>query len=86
MLLDAIFLSRDKEIIQAIPLSNRQPVDRWIWTGTRRGNFIVRSAYHLQLSNLRSGEASSSNSGASKAVFWKTIWLADVAPKVKNFI
>uniref|UniRef100_A0A2N9FP25 Uncharacterized protein n=1 Tax=Fagus sylvatica TaxID=28930 RepID=A0A2N9FP25_FAGSY len=94
-LLDAIFLPRDKEIIQAIPLSKRRPVDvdmdrdatrRWIWTGTRRGNFTVRSAYHLQLSNLRSGEASSSDSGASQAVFWKTIWLADVTPKVKNFI
>ncbi len=85
-LLDAIFLPRDKEIIQAIPLSKRRPVDRWIWTGMRRGNFTVRSAYHLQLSNLRSGEASSSDSGASQAVFWKTIWLADVTPKVKNFI
>jgi hypothetical protein len=48
-LLEQTFLPRDVEIIQQIPLSLRRPVDRFIWAGTKKGVFTVKSAYQLQL-------------------------------------
>ena len=84
--LRSVFLPRDVEIIQQIPLSSRRPCDRQIWTGTRSGRFIVRSAYHLLLHQQSSGEGSSSGGVRSSSKLWHGIWSAQVQPKIRLFM
>ncbi len=86
-LLDRVFLPRDVEAIKSIPLSQRRPSDILTWTGTKRGVFSVRSAYHMLLNQSHAGEAtSSSSSGGQRKQLWSSIWTATVQPKVKLFI
>ena len=86
-LLDRFFLPRDVEAIKSIPLSHRRPADLLIWSGTKRGVFSVRSAYHMLLNQSQVGEpTSSSDSGGQRKQPWTAIWAATVQPKVKLFI
>ena len=61
-ILERLFLPRDVEAIKSIPLSLCRPSDILIWMGTKRGDFSVRSAYHILLNQSHAAEASSSSS------------------------
>uniref|UniRef100_A0A2N9H705 Reverse transcriptase zinc-binding domain-containing protein n=1 Tax=Fagus sylvatica TaxID=28930 RepID=A0A2N9H705_FAGSY len=84
-LIQRVFWPRDIALILAIPLSKRKPPDRLIWTGTKNGQFTVRSAYHFLLAQQRCGDASSSTDSLWTSL-WKAIWSARVQPKMKLFI
>jgi hypothetical protein len=84
--LEQMFLPRDVEIIKQIPLSLRRPRDKLIWTGTKSGNFTVRSAYSLLLHQSRDDSGSSSNGLNSDRHLWAAIWSAQVPPKVRLFM
>ena len=57
-----------------------------IWTGTKKGNFTVRSAYQLLRSQLAQQEPSTSSATSLNTKLWNGIWSARVQPKVKMFI
>ena len=84
--LEQMFLPRDVEIIKQIPLSLRRPRDKLIWTGTKSGNFTVKSAYSLLLHQSRDDSGSSSNGLNSDRLLWAAIWSAQVPPKVCLFM
>jgi hypothetical protein len=84
--LEQMFLPRDVDIIKQIPLSLRRPRDKLIWTGTKSGNFTVRSAYSLLLHQSRDDSGSSSNGLNSNRHLWAAIWSAQVPPKVRLFM
>lgn len=84
-LLHEIFCPRDVDLIICIPLSVRRPPDSLIWTGTKRGVFSVKSAYHLQLSLHNSQEAATSSRSSVHSI-WSSIWAVKVPPKVKLFV
>jgi hypothetical protein len=46
-LIEEIFMPSEAEIIKQIPLSYRRPQDILIWSGTKKGEFSVKSAYRL---------------------------------------
>ena len=46
------FLIHDENIVSRIPLG-RLDKDTWVWSAEKHGMYIVRSAYHLLISNLR---------------------------------
>jgi hypothetical protein len=81
--LERLFMPRDVEAIQQIPLSRRRPLDLLIWTGTKNGIFTVRSAYHLLRMQQSQPTASGSSSSHPGAQIWTGIWAAHVQPKVK---
>jgi hypothetical protein len=87
-ILERLFLPQDVEAIKSIPLSLRRPFDILIWTGTKRGDFSVRSAYHMLLNQSHAVEASSSSSSSRGQIQrgWSSIWAVPVQPKVKLFI
>ena len=60
-MLERVFLARDVELIQSIPLSKRKPQDVLILHETKSGNFSVKSAYGMLLAHQRVSEASSSS-------------------------
>ena len=41
-----LFNPVETDLVMSIPLSQRLPVDRVVWGGTRNGKFSVCSAYH----------------------------------------
>uniref|UniRef100_A0A2N9G5C3 CCHC-type domain-containing protein n=1 Tax=Fagus sylvatica TaxID=28930 RepID=A0A2N9G5C3_FAGSY len=84
--LKLLFLPRDVAIIKQIPLSVRRPRDKLIWTGTKSGNFTVKSAYNLLLNQSNGSLGSSSNGMGSNHSLWSRIWAAQVPPKVRLFM
>ena len=85
-LLKEIFVPRDVEVIQQIPLSLRKPCDKLIWTGTPNGKFTVKSAYNLLLGEANSSLGSSSSGGSLDRYLWSNIWSSQVQPKIKIFM
>ncbi len=81
-LLKKIFLPRDVEVIQQIPLSFRRPRNKLIWTSTSNGKFSVRSAYRLLLSETSSSMGSSSSRGNVA----QHLWSSQVQPKIRLFM
>ena len=60
--LRATFLPFEVETILKIPLSYNLPDDNIIWLGNKKGEFTVKSAYHIAyklVDNLEEGESSS---------------------------
>jgi hypothetical protein len=53
-LVNAIFNADEAKVIQGIPLSPIPVPDRLIWRCTKNGDFLIRSAYHLDMEyNIR---------------------------------
>jgi hypothetical protein len=84
--LEQMFLPRDVEIIKQIPLSLRKPRDKLIWTGTKSGNFSVKSAYSLLLHQSMVIQGHHLMGGVHSDFFGQSIWSAQVPPKVRLFM
>jgi hypothetical protein len=59
--------------------------DTIAWFHERTGIFTVKSAYRLAMSEERTNEASSSETGNLDSPLFKKIWKAEVPPKVRIF-
>jgi len=70
------------DAILLIYLSPRRPADHAWWLFTKRGDYIVRSGYHMVCIGW---ETSSSVSMESKSI-WGVIWALKVHPHVQNFM
>ena len=58
-----LFLPFEVEIILRIPLSYNLPEDSIIWTRNRRGEFTVKSAYHVALKMIDASNEGESSAG-----------------------
>uniref|UniRef100_A0A2N9ED45 RNase H type-1 domain-containing protein n=1 Tax=Fagus sylvatica TaxID=28930 RepID=A0A2N9ED45_FAGSY len=79
--IEAMFLPRDSELIQQIPLSIRRPSDILIWSSTTKGEYIVKSAYHMLFNQQNNSEPTTSTTGNSNSGLWRAVWKAQVQPK-----
>ena len=80
------FLPFEADAILKIPLSRSLPDDKLIWMGNNRGEFTVKSAYHLAHCLVESkAEAESSNGDPFKPL-WKNLWRLKLPAKVKIFV
>jgi hypothetical protein len=84
-LIEEHFLEEERAIILNIPLSPLLPRDKLIWRCTKKGEFSVRSAYHLGLDIQTAAKPSSSMKSDENEV-WKVCWNSNVPPVVKTFI
>jgi hypothetical protein len=84
-LIEQHFLEEERETILNIPLSPLLPRDRLIWRCTKKGEFSVRSAYHLGL-DIQTAEKPSSSMKSDDNEVWKVCWNSNVPPAVKTFI
>ncbi|KAF7844569.1 protein BPS1, chloroplastic-like [Senna tora] len=78
---EELFLPFEAKIILSIPLSWRNVEDRLLWPLEKHGNYSVRSAYHLIISQ-DSNTPSSVTHGDPR---WKKLWGLTLPPKVKVF-
>ena len=78
----AIFLPNEANTILKIRLSYNLPEDCLIWIGNKRGEFTIKSAYHIASGIVDSIEEGEST---SRTLPWKRIWQQKVPPKLKIF-
>lgn len=71
------FLPHEVEAILSIPISQSLPDDALVWAWTKKGNFSMKSAYHVAHGWLVEGRGRGASSEESnrnkKKVFWKAI-------------
>ena len=85
-----VFLPFEVEAILSIPISPSLPEDALIWAWTKKGDFMVKSAYQVALKWLaedRGREAGGEESNVRrKKEFWTAIWGLNCPNKVKMFM
>jgi hypothetical protein len=74
----------DVKTILATPICEEY-VDSRAWHFDIKGQFYVKSAYHVFVQNQDSGSASSSGDQNTEQ-FWKSIWKLPIIPKIQKFI
>ena len=84
-LIRATFLPFEAETILKIPLSRTLLEDKIIWIGNRRGEFSVKSAYHIAHSLIEANDRGESSSGDPCKPLWKRLWLLNLPAKIKVF-
>ncbi|XP_065619737.1 uncharacterized protein LOC136063366 [Quercus suber] len=85
VIIDAIFLPHEADLIKSIPLSLRRPEDKLVWAGTFNGLFSVRSAYRLAVEESRPSNIGTSSDSSRNRRFWKLLWSLQVPHKVHHF-
>lgn len=58
-----MFLPLEVDTILNMPLGYNLPDDKLIWTGNRKGDFTMKSAYYIALSLVEAEEMGESSSG-----------------------
>ncbi|KAF7812642.1 reverse transcriptase [Senna tora] len=81
----SMFDSESAQAILATPIMGVDE-DRRIWPFTIDGQYYVKTGYKCALSELRAASASSNKSSGSGERVWESLWKANVAPKIKDFI
>ena len=80
-----IFHSDEADAICQIPLSRRYVADTIVWLHNPRGEFTVKSAYHVAR-RILTGEARVGTSrGCAAKQIWATIWKLRIPNKIKVF-
>ena len=80
-----MFLPFEADTILNMPLSYNLPEDKLIWTGNRRGDFTVKSAYYIACSLVEAKETGESSSGDPRTPIWKKIWHLKIPSKIRIF-
>ncbi|XP_024190158.1 uncharacterized protein LOC112194141 [Rosa chinensis] len=80
VLLTELFPIHIVQKILAIPLSPRNHEDRWIWGGDKKGQFTVKSAYHVARNRILTDHSTTPNPSAS---LWRRLWNSPVPGSVK---
>jgi hypothetical protein len=65
-------------------VSPKSGEDRMIWNYNKKGDFIVRSAYHLAKDKYEIDKGSCSNRDCKKSL-WKAIWMIEGPKATKSF-
>nr|XP_023916886.1 uncharacterized protein LOC112028429 [Quercus suber] len=84
--IDSLFLPHEAEVIKSIPISSHLPPNKLIWTETRNGLFLVRSAYKLAVNQFCSVNRGSSLDTSNQRRFWRKVWCMQVPHKIHHFV
>ncbi|XP_019186577.1 PREDICTED: uncharacterized protein LOC109181280 [Ipomoea nil] len=71
-----IFVDRDADLIQKIPLSRQYVENKLIWAPEEDGGFTVKSCYKVVNGDLREEDR----------LMWTLIWKLKIPPKIKVFM
>ena len=78
-----LFMQRDVELIESIPLSSIPTEDSLIWPFTPTGIYLVKSGYNFLVKN----NSFNNNEYHPKSnKLWTKVWGLDVQPKIRNFL
>jgi hypothetical protein len=77
-------LAEEAMQICGLAVSPKSGEDRMIWNYNKKGDFIVRSAYHLAKDKYEIDKGSCSNRDCNKSL-WKAIWMIEGPTATKSF-
>lgn len=83
-LLGQLFTVDEVELIRTIPISSTDQEDRFIWRGTTKGVFSVKSAYHIQ-KELEGSLAAGCSLRREGSEVWKRLWRLNIPNAEKVF-
>ena len=78
-----LFMQRDVELIESIPLSSIPTEDSLIWPFTPTGIYLVKSGYNFLVKN---NSFNNNEYHPESNKLWKKVWGLDVQPKIRNFL
>ncbi|CAN0860686.1 hypothetical protein LINGRAHAP2_LOCUS8012 [Linum grandiflorum] len=81
-----MFTGEEQQAILAIPLSATINKDVLCWTGTEKGNYSVKSGYHMEMQRTEVVNDGGVGSTPEETVCWKKIWKLNIPGKLKVFI
>ena len=81
----ATFLPFEADLILRIPLSHNLPEDKIIWIRNSRGDFTVKSAYHIAHNLSDSREKEECSNGDPCKLIWMKLWHLNLPTKMKFF-
>lgn len=70
----------------ATPINHYLSQDAPFWPFTKEGSYSVKTGYHMAFNDTKGWAQPSSSATNSKSSLWKSIWGANVQPKIKNFV
>ena len=79
------FLPFEADTILSIPLSYSLSEDKLIWTGNRRGEFTVKSAYYVALPVVETIQEGESSGGDPQTQLWKKVCHLNLPTKIRIF-
>ena len=79
------FLPFEAYTILRILLSQSLPEDKLIWMGNSRGEFTVKSTYHIAHSLVEGSDEASSSTGDPLKTLWRRLWHLNLPAKIKIF-
>jgi hypothetical protein len=84
-LIHYIFNLEEVAKVCSLVISPLKQKDKMIWMGSKSGCFLVRSAYHLEMSTLVQDKGQTSSTGDTQC-FWKALWNLQSPPILKYFL
>lgn len=85
--LNQLFDEQTVAEILTIPLQVSNEVDKLVWTGTRDGNYSVRSGYNkLRASEVKQNANQASSSYQVPKTLWNKVWNLKTFPKIRIFM
>ena len=81
--LQNLFMQRDVELIESIPLSSIPTEDTIIWPFTPTCVYSVKSEYNFL---FKSNSFNNNEYHPESNKLWKKVWALDVQPKIRNFL
>ena len=79
------FLPFKANTILNIPLSYSLLEDKLTWTGNKRGEFSVKSAYYVALPIVETTHEGESSSGDPRTLLQKRMWHLNIPAKIRIF-
>ena len=73
------------ETILKIPLSHNLPEDKLIWIGNKKGEFSVKSAYHIAHNMIESAVEGECSARDPNRLLWRKLWHLNLPAKIKIF-
>ncbi|XP_028076555.1 uncharacterized protein LOC114278664 [Camellia sinensis] len=72
--------------IISIPISVKDKTDSLVWHFSPKGNYEVKSRYHLAINEQRCGNGTTASSSSQPSCeLWKFIWSLNIQPKLCHF-
>lgn len=84
-LIRRIFNNEEADQICSIPISRMDAKDKLVWGATKKGFFLVKSAYHLEVNRKEKAQGEFSG-GREVGSRWRSMWELNVLGKVKLFM
>ncbi|CAN0925333.1 hypothetical protein LINGRAHAP2_LOCUS34697 [Linum grandiflorum] len=80
-----MFTEEEQHAILAIPLSTINK-DVLCWTGTEKGNYSIKSGYHMEIKRTEVVNDGGAGSTPEETACWEKIWKLNIPGKLKVFV